>query len=92
MKTTKKSMTMKIVSIMLSIIMIAGILPIAVFATEPSDTAEYVYISVSYDDKFINEKNGTPIAYIPVSFDTLAGIDLAEYGLENMLYDENGDG
>ena len=92
MKTTKKSMTMKIVSIMLSIIMIAGILPIAVFATEPSDTAEYVYISVSYDDKFINDKNGTPIAYIPVSFDTLAGIDLAEYGLENMLYDENGDG
>ena len=57
MKTTKKSMTMKIVSIMLSIIMIAGILPIAVFATEPADTAEYVYISVSYDDKFKKNKN-----------------------------------
>lgn len=34
MKTTKKSMTMKIVSILLSIIMIAGILPVSVFATE----------------------------------------------------------
>ena len=34
MKTTKKRMTMKIVSILLSIIMIAGILPVSVFATE----------------------------------------------------------
>ena len=34
MKTTKKTLTVKIVSILLSIIMIAGILPISVFATE----------------------------------------------------------
>lgn len=92
MKTTKKSMTMKIVSILLSIIMIAGILPIAVFATEPADTAEYVYISVSYDDKFKEDKNGKPMAYIPVSFDTLATIDLNEYGLSEYLYDEDGNG
>lgn len=92
MKTTKKSMTMKIVSILLSIIMIAGILPIAVFATEPADTAEYVYISVSYDDKYKEDKNGKPMAYVPVSFDTLAAVDLNEYGLSDYLYDEDGDG
>lgn len=92
MKTTKKTLTMKIVSITLSIIMVAGILPITVFASESTDTEEYVYISVSYDDKFKNDKNGKPMAYIPVSFDTLSDIDLVEYGLENMLYDEDGDG
>ena len=92
MKTTKKSMTMKIVSIMLSIIMIAGILPITVFATEPSDTAEYVYISVSYDDKFKEDKNGKPMAYVPVSFEELATVDLNAYNLSEYLYDEDGDG
>ena len=92
MKTTKKSMTMKIVSIMLSIIMIAGIVPVSVFATEPADTAEYVYISVSYDDKFIEDKNGKPIAYVPVSFEALATVDLNAYNLSEYLYDEDGDG
>ncbi|MBQ7293421.1 MAG: hypothetical protein IJW79_06755 [Clostridia bacterium] len=92
MKTTKKSMTMKIVSIMLSIIMIAGILPIAVFATEPSDTAEYVYISVSYDDKFKEDKNGKPMAFVPVSFEELEAVDLNDYNLSEYLYDEDGDG
>ena len=92
MKTTKKSMTMKIVSIMLSIIMIAGILPIAVFATEPANTAEYVYISVSYDDKFKEDKNGKPMAFFPVSFEELETVDLNDYNLSEYLYDEDGDG
>ena len=83
---------MKIVSIMLSFIMIAGILPIAVFATEPSDTAEYVYISVSYDDKFKEDKNGKPMAFVPVSFEELETVDLNDYNLSEYLYDEDGDG
>jgi len=83
---------MKIVSIMLSIIMIAGILPLSVFATEPADTAEYVYISVSYDDKFKEDKNGKPIAYVPISFEELATVDLDAYNLSDYWYDENGDG
>ena len=92
MKTTTKNMTTKIVSILLSIIMIAGIFPITVFATEPADTAEYVYISVSYDDKFKEDKNGKPMAYVPVSFEELATVDLNAYNLSEYLYDEDGDG
>ncbi|MBO5355885.1 MAG: hypothetical protein J6B09_07465, partial [Clostridia bacterium] len=92
MKTTKKTLTMKIVCMALSILMIVSILPLAVFASEGTDTTDYVYISVSYDDKFKEDKNGNPMAFVPVSFDTLLGVDLAAYGLESMLYDEDGDG
>ena len=92
MKTTKKSMAMKFVSILLSILMIVSMLPIAVFATESADNAEYVYISVSYDDKFKEDKNGKPMAYVPVSFEELETVDLNDYNLSEYLYDEDGDG
>ncbi|MBQ8213078.1 MAG: hypothetical protein IJZ80_03635 [Clostridia bacterium] len=90
MKTTKKSMTMKIVSIMLSIIMIAGILPIAVFATEPAQ--EMAYISASHEGQFIDDKNGSPMAYVGVALDDLTAIDLDTYGLSDYKYDKDGDG
>ena len=90
MKTTKKSMTMKIVSIMLSIIMIAGILPIAVFATEPAQ--EMAYISASHDGQFVDDKNGSPMAYVGVALDDLTAIDLDTYGLSDYKYDKDGDG
>ena len=90
MKTTKKSMTMKIVSIMLSIIMIAGILPIAVFATEPAQ--EMAYISASHDGQFIDDADGNPMAYVGVALDDLAAIDLDTYGLSDYKYDKDGDG
>ena len=81
---------MKIVSIMLSIIMIAGILPITVFATEPAQ--DMVYISASHEGQFIDDKNGSPMAYVGVALDDLAAIDLDTYGLSAYKYDKDGDG
>ena len=65
-----------------------GLLPAAAFATG----ADNVYISVSFDGRYINDKNGNAIAYIPVSFGNLASVDLDEYGLSEYKYDEDGDG
>ena len=90
MKTTKKSMTMKIVSIMLSILMIVGILPIAVFATAPAQ--EMAYISASHDGQFIDDADGNPMAYVGVALDDLTAIDLDTYGLSDYKYDKDGDG
>ena len=51
--------TKKILSMILTVVMVLGLLPATAFATE----AEYVYISVSYDDKFTDDKNGNPILH-----------------------------
>ena len=83
MRTTKK-----ILSMILATLLVLGLLPATAFATG----ADSVYISVSYDGQYINDKNGNAIAYIPVSFENLASIDLDEYGLSEYKYDENGDG
>ena len=83
MRTTKK-----ILSLTLAALLVLGLLPATAFATG----ANNVYISVSYDGKYINDKNGNAIAYIPVSFDELSSIDLDAYGLSDYKYDEDGDG
>lgn len=80
--------TKKVLSMILAFVMVLGLLPATAFATE----AEYVYISVSYDGKYINDKNSAPIAYIPISFDELASVNLDDYGLSDYWYDEDGDG
>ena len=81
-------MKKRILSVILAIAMLITAIPLMSVASR----SEYVYMSVSYDDKYINDKNGTPIAYIPVSFETLKSVDLNEYGLSEYLYDEDGDG
>ena len=82
----------KILSMILALVMVLGLLP-ATFAAPVSATeAEYVYISVSFDGKYIQDKNNAYMAYIPVSFDALKAIDLNTYGLSDYLYDEDGDG
>ena len=78
MRTTKK-----ILSMILAFVLVLGLLPATAFATG----ADSVYISVSYDGQYINDKNGNAIAYIPVSFENLASIDLDEYGLSEYKYD-----
>ena len=84
MKTTKKML-----SLVLAVVMVLGLMPITTFAGEAEDV---VYLSVSFDSYYIDDQNGEPIAYVPVPLDAIAAIDLAEYGLENMLYDPDGDG
>ena len=81
-------MNKRFLSILLAIVMVFTMIPLTAFATE----SEYVYISVSYDDKFKEDKNGIPMAYVPVSFEELASVDLDAYGLSDYWYDENGDG
>ena len=78
---------MKILSMLLAIAMVLGLLP----ATTAAE-GEYVYLSVSFDGKYIDDKNGNPIVYIPIPMDSIAAVDLAEYGLDNMLFDGDKDG
>ena len=89
MKRMKKASS-KILAMLLAVMMIVGMLPVTAFATDTEE--DVVYLSVSFDSNYIDDKNGNPIAYVPVPLDTIAAIDLAEYGLDNMLFDADGDG
>lgn len=83
-------MKKRILSLFLAFVMVVGLLPVGTLATNgASDT---VYLSVSFDGRYIDDKNGSPMAYVPVSMDALTAVDLDEYGLSEYLYDENGDG
>ena len=73
----------------LALVLVLGLLPAAAFATGAADV---VYLSISFDSNYIDDKNGNPIAYVPVPMSAIEAIDLTEYGLENMLYDADGDG
>ena len=84
--------TKKILSMILTLALVLGLLPATTFAT---DTAEnVVYLSISFDSSYIDDKNGQPIAYVPVSLDAVSAIDLNEYGLDNMWFEgaQNPDG
>lgn len=81
-------MKKRVLSILLALVMLFTMIPL----TAVGNDSDYVYISVSYDDKYKGDKNGKPMAYVPVSFEDLASVDLNEYGLSEYLYDENGDG
>ncbi|MBE6900386.1 MAG: hypothetical protein E7479_06980 [Ruminococcaceae bacterium] len=81
-----KNIFRKALSFFLAVIMTAGMFPVTVFAEE------YVYFSISLDDKFLEGKDGTVMAYVPVAFSELEKIRLSEYGLEEYATDNNGDG
>ena len=81
-------MTKKVLGLILAMVMVLGLLPATALATD----AEYVYISVSYEGQYVQDKNGAPIAHVPVSMETLAAVNLDDYGLSEYWYDENGDG
>ena len=90
--------TKKILSMILAIVIVLGLLPANAFASG----AGYVYMSVSYDGKYVNDNNGNPIAFIPVPIDALEAIDLSKQtalnsqgepaSLAEYQYDEDGDG
>ena len=79
----------KLLSLFLALVMVLSLVPATVFAADGTDK---VYISVSFDGEYIDDKNGKPIVYVPVSFDEIESIDLNEYGLSDYLYDPDGDG
>ena len=82
--------TKKILSMVLALVLVLGLLPATALATEADEG--YVYLSISFDGEYIQDTQGNYIAYLPVSLADVAAIDLAEYGLENMLFDADGDG
>ena len=98
MKNNAKRMTVKVLAMMIALMMIVGLFPAMTFADGTATASggdsdgEYVYLSVSYNKNYINDKNGTPMVFVPVALEDIAAVDLAEYGLDNMLYDADGDG
>ena len=83
-------MKKRIISLLLVLAMVIGAIPCVALAN--SSAAPYVYMSVSFDGVYKNDQTGKPMAYVPVSFDELAMIDLNAYGLSDYLYDADGDG
>ena len=51
-----------------------------------------VYISVSHDGKYIKDKTGAYMTYVPVELDALKTIDLNDYELSDFIHDGNNDG
>ena len=83
-------MKKRVLSLLMAVAMLLSLLPAAAVAAEGEE--DVVYLSVSFDSKYIDDTNGDPVAYVPVPLDTIAAVDLAEYGLDNMLFDADGDG
>ena len=81
-------MKKRIFSILLAVIVLAAAMPLTSIATQD----ECVYLSISFDGRYIDDKNNNPIVYKAISLEDIAAVDLTEYGLDNMLYDEDGDG
>ena len=77
----------KVLSLILVFSLVIGMMPMTTFASE-----DMVYISVSYDDKYIADKNGDYITKVGVPIAEVQAIDLEEYGLGDYLYDENDNG
>ena len=75
--------TKKILSMILALVMVLGLLPATAFATGAEE--DVIYLSISFDTGYIDDKNGNPIAYVPVPMSKIKAIDLSEYGLDNML-------
>ncbi len=88
MKRNKRNLSRKIISIVLSVVMLAGMLPKDAFASERN----MVYISASDNGQFITDKNSKHVAHRGVSLDDLAMIDLDSYGLGDFKYDADSDG
>lgn len=88
MKTKSKNITQKLLCLLLTVLMVVTALPFTVFATEKDS----VYISISFDGEFVNDKNNKPIAYAEVPMSALENISLDEYGLSDFYYDGDGDG
>ena len=84
-------MKKRILSLLIAIVMVMGMLPTGIFATD-TDEGEYVYLSISFNANYIADKNGDLIVYRPIPLADIAAVDLTTYGLDNMLYDGDGDG
>ena len=81
-------MKKRLLSLLLVVVMMLGMFPVSVMATEE----ETVYISVSRDGRYIDDRNNAPMAYVPVTLPELKSVDLETYGLSEYQYDADNDG
>ena len=82
-----KNIFKKALSFFLAVIMTVGMFPVTAMAEE-----QYVYFSISLDDKFLEGSDGTVMAHVPVAISELEKIKLSDYGLSEYAIDKNGDG
>lgn len=82
-----KNIFKKALSFFLAVIMTVGMFPVTAMAEE-----QYVYFSISLDDKFLEGSDGTVMAHVPVAISELENINLSDYGLSEYAIDKNGDG
>ena len=86
-------MTKKLLSIILTVVLLLSLLPADAFATDLEALLDgTVYISISDDAEFITALDGTPMGFYPVSLEELMIIDLEEWGLGDYTYDPDNDG
>ena len=71
-------MKKRILSLFLAFVMVLGMFPINALASG----REYVYLSISFDGEYIDDKNGDPIVYLPIPLETIAAVDLRKYVLK----------
>ena len=73
-------MRKRILAVLLCCAMLLGVLPIFAQASDvpASDSLGTVYLSISDDAKYVegNDDAGTIMAYVPISLDEVAKIDL----------------
>lgn len=81
----------KALPILLSLLTLVCLIPITALA-DAATTDDNVYISVSFDGRFVCAADGSPVSYFPVPMTDLSSISLEEYGLEEYYYDGNYDG
>ena len=74
MRTTKK-----ILSMILAFVLVLGLLPATAFAT---GTEDVVYLSISFDSGYIDDKNGNPIASVKLA----DGVIRAPFDFRGELY------
>ena len=85
--------TKKILSLLIAFVMVLSLMPQVAFATDLEALLEgKVYISISDDQEFVTDKDGNPMGFVAVPLEELLLIDLADYNLEDYIYDADGDG
>lgn len=85
-------MKKRILSLLLALVMVIGMVPFVAMAGGQETDLGTVYISVSDDAEFVTDLEGNPMGFVAVPLEELAEIDLADFYLEDYIYDADGDG
>ena len=99
MDATRTTLPQKILLSLLAFVFVFGLSPVGntqyayADASGGGESKGTFYLSISDDDKYVEsdgEISGTTMAYVPLSIDEIAKIDLDDYGLGAFKYDPDG--